>query len=94
MDCIGAADGLKLLVESPSSWLDQEKFYNGWKAEHYVNSVFMFTVDGKIRVAILNAPGAFHDSTISDYGAYEKFEQLWVLHTAKIVVDSAFMIEA
>ena len=53
----------------------------------------MFIVDGKCSVAILNAPGAFHDSTISDYGAYKKFEQLYVLHRAKIVVDSAFKIE-
>ena len=59
-----------------------------------MNCVFMFTVDGKIRVAIINAPGTFHDSINSDYGAYNKFERLYVLHRAKIVVDSAFQIEA
>ena len=92
-DVVGAADGLKLLVEAPINWKKQEKFFNGWKQAHYINCVFLFTVDGKIRVAIINAPGSFHDSTIADYGAYSKFERLYELHRAKIVVDSAFQIE-
>ena len=92
-DCIGAADGLKILVESPVNWAVQEKFFNGWKQDHYVNCVFLFTVDGKIRVAVVNAPGSFHDSTIADYGAYSEFEKLFRLYQARIVVDSAFNIE-
>ncbi len=40
----------------------------------------------------MNASGSFHDSTIADYGAYARFEQLYRTHHAKIVVDSAFQI--
>ena len=35
---------------------------------------------------------SFHDSTIADYGAYSKFEKLYRMHGAKVVVDSAFQI--
>ena len=91
-DCIGAADGLKLLVEAPESYYEQERYYNGWKADHYVNCIFMFTVDGKIIIAILSAPGSFHDSTIADCGAYTSFERIYNDNWANLVIDSAFQI--
>lgn len=62
----GAADGLKLLIAPPVGYEKQLRFYNGWKADHFISCAFAFSVDGKIRVAILNAPGNFHDSNIAD----------------------------
>ena len=58
-DCIGAANGLKLLVESPTNWGVQEKFFNRWKQDHFINCVCLFTVDSKIRVAIITLLDAF-----------------------------------
>ena len=78
------------MVESPASWLDQEKIYNGWKLDHYINSIFLFTVDGKISVAVINTPGSFYHSTIADYGAYSQFKKVYRLYGVKVVVDSAF----
>ena len=56
------------------------------------NYYSVFSVDGKIRIAIINAPGTFHDSTVSDYGLYEQLKLLYNQYSAKIVVDSAFKI--
>ena len=47
---IGVSDALKLLLEAPYNWLEQEKYYNGWGADHYVNYVCIFTIDSSIRI--------------------------------------------
>ena len=49
-------------------------------------------MDGKIRVAVLNAPGNFHDSNIADYGLYEKLESIYNRDGGKVVVDSAYKV--
>ena len=38
----------------------------------------------------LNCPGSWHDSTMSDYGLYQKMECLYRQHGVKVCVDSAF----
>ena len=86
----GAADGLKLQLQRSSDWTVQNRYYNGWKGSTFVNSVFVFAPDGCIRICTLNAPGTFHDSTMADYGIYEKMEQLYEEYGVKVVVDSAF----
>ena len=43
-------------------------------------------------MAVVNGPGNFHDSTLSDYGMYEKKKLVYNSFGAKIVVDSAFKI--
>ena len=43
-------------------------------------------------MALLNAPGTFHDSTMADYGIYEKMEQVYNNIGGKVVVDSSFNI--
>ena len=88
----GAGDGLKLFIEPPLSYQKQLRYYNGWKAAHFISCVFVFSVDGKIRVAILNAPGNFHDSNIADYGFYEPLETIFIRDGGKVVVDSAFKV--
>ena len=86
----GACDGLKLLLEQCTNWSIQNRFYNGWTSDTYVNSVFVFAPDGRIRIATINAPGSWHDSQMADYGVYQKMEELYNKHGAKVVVDSAF----
>ena len=87
-----AYDGLKLLIQEPTVDQKQNQLYNGWKHTHNINCVFVFSPDGKIRLALLNAPGTFHDSTMADYGIYEGMERVFNRTGAKVVVDSAFNI--
>ena len=91
-DVWGAADGLKLGVESSGNYAIQNMYYNGWTHGHYINNIFVFACDGKIRISLQNCPGTFHDSTMSDYGVYDKMEQLYRSTGGKVVVDSAFKI--
>ena len=65
-------------------------FFNGWTHGHYVNSLFLFVPDGKIRGCVLNAPGTFHDSTMAEYGMYERMDSIYRETGGKVVVDSAF----
>ena len=45
-----AVDGLKLDFQRTI----QNMFFNGWTHGHYINSVFVFTPDGKIRICIIS----------------------------------------
>jgi hypothetical protein len=89
-----AMDGLKLPLQQSGNWLKQNQYYNGWKSHTFVNSVFCFAPDGLIRCATINCPGSWHDSTLADYGIYQKLENLYNEHGAKVVVDSAFGLQA
>lgn len=88
-----AADGLKVPLQKSSNWAIQNQYYNGWQNSTYVNSVFVFAPDGRIRICTINAPGTFHDSTMADYGVYEKMETIYNSYGAKVVVDSAFNLQ-
>lgn len=73
-----AMDGLKTLIQSSGDDLTQNKFHNGWKNAHYVNSLFLFSADGKVRAVVFNVPGVVHDSTMAEWGGvYEKVEELF-----------------
>jgi hypothetical protein len=89
----GAADGIKLSIQGSSDYLKQNRNFNGWYHGHYINSVFVFAADGKIRICSLNSPGTWHDSTIADYGVYNGLEEVFLQSNGKIVVDSAFKLE-
>ena len=71
-DVWGAADAIKLLIQQPASHQKQLQFYNGWKSDHSVKMILVFSVDGKVRISIINGPGNFHDSSLSEYGLYER----------------------
>ncbi len=59
--------------------------------DHYVSSMFIFGMDGLIKICGLNAPGTMHDSSIADYGnAYEKLEEVFDETGGKVVVDAVF----
>eukprot|EP00957_Ditylum_brightwellii_P150807 11482706-Ditylum_brightwellii.AAC.1 len=71
-------DGLKLYVKQSSDHVIQNAFYNSWKHDHYVTSVFLFTPDGMIRAMVINVPGCTHDSTAAEFGLiYKKLGWLY-----------------
>ena len=84
-----ACDGLKLPLQQSKNWYVQNPNYNGWLGHTYVNSIFLFAPDGKIRICTINCPGSWHDSTQADYGVYNKLERIYNRTGGKIVVDSA-----
>ncbi len=63
-----AMDGIKTPIQQASTTKQQSYFYNGWKHNHFVTSVFCFCPDGTIPIAYMNLPGAMHDSTIAEWG--------------------------
>jgi hypothetical protein len=78
-------------IQAPTNELVQSQFYNGWTHGHYVSNVFVFAPDGKIICCVINAPGSFHDSTVSEYGIYDKLDFLYKEYNAKTVADSSFI---
>lgn len=89
----GACDGLKLQIEQSKNWFIQNQFFNGWTHGHYVNCIFVFAADGRIRICVINTPGTWHDSTQADHGVYAKMEKVFDDHGAIVVVDSAFNMQ-
>lgn len=86
-----AMDGLKTPIQQSGSTQTQKYFYNGWKHNHFVTSVFCFCPDGTIPIAHMNIPGATHDSTIADWGdIYIKLERVYNQTGGICTVDSAF----
>ena len=86
-----AMDGLKTPIQQSGSTHTQKYFYNGWKHNHFVTSVFCFCPDGSIPIAHMNLPGATHDSTIADWGnIYIKLEEVYNQTGGICAVDSAF----
>ena len=41
-------------------------------------------------MCLLNAPGTFHNSTITNYGIYSGIEEIYNRTGGKVVVDSTF----
>jgi hypothetical protein len=55
-----------------------------------MSNIFVFEMDGCIRICGLNAPGMMHDSTLADYGnVYKKLEKGFQETGGKVVVVSA-----
>ncbi len=74
-DILGACDGLKIQIEASTNYLKQNINCNGWHHGHYINSVFVFGIDGRIRIALTNSPGCWHDSTIAEYEVNSSIEE-------------------
>ena len=89
----GAMDGLKVPIEASAK--HQNLFYNGWKCDHFISNLFLFSPDGRIRASYINAPGSWHDSTLAIYSdTYNKIDSIHARERnrggARVVVDSAF----
>ena len=87
-----ACDGLKLNLAKSTNWAVQNRNFNGWTHGDYINGVFVFAPDGKIKMSLINAPGTWHDSTMAEYGIYQKMESVYNRLGGKVVVDSAFSL--
>eukprot|EP00536_Pseudo-nitzschia_multiseries_P005992 jgi/Psemu1/192120/e_gw1.123.37.1 len=81
-------------LQQSGDWTKQNPYYNGWTSATYINSVFLFCPDGRIRACVLNCPGSWHDSTQADYGLYEKkMKLMYKLYMVQVLVaDSAFKL--
>jgi len=66
-------------------------YYNGWKAGHCILNLFVFSMDGRIILCALNAPGLVHDSTLAEWcGMYDKLEAMYQRTGGVCCLDSAF----
>ena len=87
------ADGLKILIQRAGDFRKQNKFYNGWKSDHYITNLFLFGPDGTINACVLNCPGSMHDSELAMMGMpsiYSKIDEWHDKFGAQCVMDSAF----
>eukprot|EP00957_Ditylum_brightwellii_P104360 7948320-Ditylum_brightwellii.AAC.2 len=70
-------DGLKFYLKQSGCHAIQNTFYNGWKHDHYISSIFLFMPDGMVWVMVINVPGLTHDSTSAEFGfIYDKLQTL------------------
>ena len=81
------ADGMKVLIGRSGLFFTQERFYNGWKGDHFITNLFVFCPDGTICVALINAPGNCHDSELASYGSRSIWHEKYGV---QCVMDSAF----
>jgi DDE superfamily endonuclease len=90
-DVFAFADGVKLYFESTADLDEQSMFYNGWMHSHFISNLFVFSADGRIIAAVLNAPGSLHDSTLAEWGGiYDELEEMYNRTGGKCCVDLAF----
>ena len=55
----------------------QERYYNGWKKDHYVFNLIVFALDWTIPMMAIDAPGNIYESKVAEYGwIYTKLELL------------------
>ena len=47
-NCWGAMDGLKIGLEAAGDEQAQSRFYNGWKCDHSISNLFLFSPAGRI----------------------------------------------
>ena len=88
----GACDGLKIRLQKSSNYAKQNINYNGYTKGTYINAVYVFAPDGRIRMCNINCPGSFHDSNMADYGVYSKMKAVYDHHKGKVLCDSAFRL--
>ena len=90
-DVYCVADGLKMTFECCSGLTKQSMYYNGWKAGHYISNLFCFSMDGRIIMAAVNAPGSVHDSTLAEWcDMCTKLETICQRTGGVCCLDSAF----
>ncbi|KIK71719.1 hypothetical protein GYMLUDRAFT_236011 [Collybiopsis luxurians FD-317 M1] len=58
----GSIDGLSLPAQVSDDPEVENTTYNGWKSDHTITNVLMFSLKGLIIDAVLNAPGSWHDA--------------------------------
>ncbi|EUC55558.1 DDE family endonuclease, partial [Rhizoctonia solani AG-3 Rhs1AP] len=61
----GFMDGLNLPVTTSSDEAEQNANYNGWTHSHVISNIIVFSPNGTIMTAVVNAPGSWHDSNVA-----------------------------
>ncbi|KAF9484657.1 hypothetical protein BDN70DRAFT_825117 [Pholiota conissans] len=61
----GSIDGLNLPTQTSNDPDIENATYNGWLSEHFISSVIVFSPEGLILDANVNAPGSWHDSRVA-----------------------------
>ncbi|KAG2747612.1 hypothetical protein P692DRAFT_201840533 [Suillus brevipes Sb2] len=81
-------DGLKLPVQTSDDVDIENATFNGWLSEHFISSVLVFSAEGVVIAARMNAPGSWHDSRL----AHQIYASLrdHTPPTYYIVADTAF----
>ena len=85
-------DGMKIRVEQSSDDDIQNAYYNGWTCSHYISNIFMFSPDGCIIYSIVNCPGSWHDSVVTQLGGLYNVLHEKVPPGYFAVADSAFPV--
>ena len=87
---IGMINGMKLPSSSPADPLLQNRDYNSWTKEVNRNVMLLWHPDGTIIDCVINAPGSFHDSRTTKWGAV--YDHIAKLPDPYLVVcDDAFV---
>ncbi|KIK65157.1 hypothetical protein GYMLUDRAFT_240466 [Collybiopsis luxurians FD-317 M1] len=58
----GSINGLSLPIQVLDDLKVENATYNGWKTDHTITNVLMFSLKGVIIDTVLNAPGSWHDA--------------------------------
>ncbi|QRW24360.1 DDE superfamily endonuclease [Rhizoctonia solani] len=61
----GFMDGLNLPLQASGDHNKQNANYNGWLHKHVISNIIVFLPEGTIMVAVMNAPGSWHDSNMA-----------------------------
>jgi len=86
----GTVDGCNLRVLEPTDINLQNAMYNGWLSSTYVSNIIVWLFDGCAGLAILNAPGSWHDSAVSVSGGLYQTLMFKTPTPYALVADSAF----
>jgi DDE superfamily endonuclease len=90
-DVYCVCDGVKFYFEATEDLDEQCMYYNGWKCDHFVGNLFVFSLDGLIIACVVNAPGSIHDSALAEMGGlYDQLNEVYICTGGKCCVDSAF----
>ncbi|KAF4604531.1 hypothetical protein EYR40_003305 [Pleurotus pulmonarius] len=80
-------DGLSLVAQVSEDPEIENATYNGWKSDHRISNILVFSPLGTIIAAVLNSPGSWHDS----HSAARVYEKLKGIPSGFfLVADSAF----
>ncbi|KAB5589204.1 DDE family endonuclease [Ceratobasidium theobromae] len=61
----GFMDGLNLPVSTSKDEAKQNANYNGWLHAHVISNIIVYSPDGTIITAVVNAPGSWHDANVA-----------------------------
>ncbi len=90
VEAFGFIDGCSFPCSTHSSVDEQNAYYNGWKSGTFVNNVFVFSPEGRIIFASINAPGSWHDAALcGDLFSILLNNQL-TLESMGVIADTAF----